>query len=233
MSAWRIVVRHVGFWRGQVHRWSTVYPFAGSLSASNYASVISAMEAHDRGICYSASGGETGGVYEVAIYNSATGGTPVASQTFFDWTSPSTWYGYTNAGWNTVSGPAEGALETALQLEWPAGMSKSGKPVIFRKWYHAVPQASSNAGSAQVTAANQSSLATYSQNQIAIVQGYGILLGNANRLAASLPRVLAYYGNHQMSRGRRKKKTTTPVSDSTLQRILEFIDETGAGVVTG
>lgn len=231
MSAWRIVVRHVGFWRGQVHKWSTVYPFAGSLSASNYQAVINAMEAHDRGICYSASGGETGGVYEVAIYNSATGGVPVANQQFFDPTNPSGWYGYTAAGWSTASGPAEGTLETALQLEWPAGLSKSGKPVIFRKWYHAVPQSASNAGQAQVTPANQASLATFSQDQIAIVQGFGILLGNASRLAASTPRVLPYYGNHQMMRGRRKKKSSTNVPNSDLQAILDYIDAGVGGLV--
>lgn len=149
------------------------------------------------------------GTYECQAYNQASGGVPIAQYVHFDWTTPSSWIPYSASGYSTASGQADGTAEVALQVEWPAGLSKSGKPVILRKWYHAVPESTGAGSSAQVSAANVAALQTAANNLKLCLSSYGIQLGSATGRLAGNARVLPFYGNHQMPRGRRRKPLVT------------------------
>nr|CRY96133.1 hypothetical protein [uncultured prokaryote] len=219
-----MVARHVRYWRGQVHRWSTVYPFTGSVSAGSYGAAIAALKTMEQGICY---GGSVvaGGLYEIALYDHASGGVPVAVQTYFDWTAPGGWVNYTSAGWASGTSPAVlDVAEAALQLEWQAGLSRSGKPVLFRKWYHAVPTVLPTPGAPDVPTTNISSLKTLAQTQMAAISALGITLGNSSRLAATTPTVRPYYGNHQMPRGRRRLAASASKASTDYSAILKIIN---------
>lgn len=205
MSDYRMVVRHVRYWRGAIHKWSTVYPFVGTIASGDIPTAIAAMLTLENGVCHNQATTLGGGVYEIAVYNSATGGVPVAVASYFDPDVPAGWHAYTNAGWTTSYTAIIDAAEVALQVEWAAGLSSSGKPVHFRKWYHSVPVTSPVPGAVDVLAVDTASLAAYIHTQLAVIGGLGLLLGRGSRLAATTAVVSSYYGNHQMPRGRRKK----------------------------
>lgn len=209
MTDYRIVARHVRYWRGAVHKWSTVYPLTGTISSGNYAAVIAAAKVLEQGVNFkNATGATAGGLYEIALYDHATGGIPVALVTYFDPTVPAGWVAYTGAGWSTAPAPVCSNAEVALQVEWLAGLSSSGKPVKFRKWYHAVPDAVT-IGTRDVVAADVTALQTFINTNIAVIGGLGAVMGNSSRLAATTCQVLQFYGNHQMPRGRRRKPLVT------------------------
>ena len=222
MTDYRVVTRHVGYWRGAPHRWSNVYPMTGSVSSGDYAAVLAAFATLDRGVCYPSPSGIQGGLWEVQLYDHATGGVPVASASYFDPDTPGAWINYTGDGWDSITVASEKPLETALMVEWPAGLSRTGKPVIFRKWYHAVKLSLSSGGGPDVASLDVSSLETFIHDTLATVAPYGLLMGNSSRLAATTPVVLGYYGNHQMPRGRRKRVTAlTSAQGNTILQILE------------
>jgi hypothetical protein len=205
MTQYRIVARHVRYWRGQVHRWSTVYPLSGSISAGSYAGVIAALKTMEQAVNFkNTTGAVSGGLYEIALYDHLTGGVPVAVATYFPYATPGSWIPYTGTGW-TSSGPLLETAEAALDVRWAAGLSSSGKPVYFRKWYHAVLDSQAVAGGVQVGTTDVASLTTVLTTGIAAMSALGGTLGNSSRLAATTPIIDVYYGNHQMPRGRRRK----------------------------
>lgn len=205
MTDYRMVTRHVRYWRGSVHRWSNVYPLTGTISAGNYAAAIAAMYAMEQKVCYTPTAVVDGGLYEIALYDHASGGVPIAVNTYFPYATPGAWIPYTATAWDSHAYLTIPAAEVALQVEWPAGLSRSGKPVTFKKWYHSVPQPLTGPGTVDVTAASNASLVTALMTGMAAIGGLGILLGNSSRLAATTPVVRSFYGNHQMPRGRRRK----------------------------
>lgn len=207
MTDYRAVMRHVRYWRGNVHKWSTVYPLTGTISSANYATVLADLRTMEQNVCYPAPGGGGGGLWEAALYDQASGGVPVLVQSFFDPDTPGTWIPYAGAAWSSLTTALEGNAEVALQVEWLAGLSRTGKPVRFRKWYHAVPQLASGNTAPDVSVTNRNSIGSEIQGDLAAIAGTGLLLGNARRLAAATPEVLAFFGAHQMPRGRRKQPT--------------------------
>lgn len=225
MADFRLVARHVRYWRGAIQKWSTVYPLTGSISSSDYGAVIAALKVLEQGVCYGGNLAANGGLYEIALYDQATGGVPVAVTTYFPEGTPGSWVAYTGAAWTLSS--SLGIIpeaETALQVEWPAGLSKSGKPVIFRKWYHSVPYVLAAGPAVNVAPADVAAIQAFIQAQMSVIGGLGLLLGNSSRLAAMTPRVLAYYGNHQMPRGRRRPKADASSSSEAFAQILEIAE---------
>lgn len=209
MTDYRAVARHVRYWRGQIHKWSTVYPLTGSITAGNYGNVITKIHDLEQLVNYRTAASVQGGLYEVALYDHATGGVPVAVVTYFPFGTPGSWIPYTGTGWTTTSLVTCPEAETALQVEWLAGLSVSGKPVSFKKWYHMVPNSTAVGGAPDVAAGDVTNLTTTFTTGIAALATYGVLLGNASRLAAATPVVRNFYGNHQMPRGRRRKALVT------------------------
>lgn len=210
MTDYRAVVRHVRYWRGAIHRWSTSYEFTGSGPTPGAAAAQILLTADDK-MCYSAASPVTGGTYQCEIYL-ASGGTPVGNYVAFPYATYASWIPHAATGWpGAHTGTAEPVAEVALLVEWAGGLSSSGKPVKFKKWYHAVPESSpAAAGAVDVNPAAVTSLQAQALAlQTCLSPTYGLVLGNSRRLAGTSPVVLPYYGNHQMPRGRRKRALVT------------------------
>lgn len=206
MGSYRGVVRHVRYWRGIPHRWSTVYQFQGALSKPLDAAACQLLLAADDKMCAKTNAAE-GGTYECEFYNHASGGTAVASYTAFNWEDSATWLGYATgtSAWGLASGLLGQPAEASLGVAWVGGLSSSGKPVYFRKWYHAVPVISVAAGSQEVPAASVTSLTTAANALVGVVASYGITMGSSSGRFAGTASVSPMLENHQMPRGRRRK----------------------------
>lgn len=205
MTDYRMVARHVRYWRGAVHKWSTVYPFTGTLTSGNYAAAIAALATMEDKVNYMKSGEVSGGLYEIALYNQASGGVPIAVATYFPWATPGSWVPYGALGWSARTYEVNPAAEVAMQVEWPAGLSSSGKPVSFKKWYHSVPNLQNVPPAFDISTTDKTGLTTALTAGIAAISGLGIQLGHGSRLAATAPVIRQYFGNHQMPRGRRRR----------------------------
>lgn len=204
MATYRAVVRHVRYWRGVVHRWSTVYHYSGTASGSVGDTQATAVLNADSGMCYGSSATE-GGAYECQVYDQASGGVPISTVVAFDWTNPASWERYSSAYWTTDGPSAVTAAEVALGVEWAAGISRSGKPVILRKWYHAVPVSTAAPGAVDVPTADNTSLLTGALALYNAMGSVGLLLSSGSGRFAGSATIQRYYQNHQMPRGRRRK----------------------------
>lgn len=231
MAAYRGVVRHVRYWRGKVHKWSTSYTFTGSLTTPLDFTACNQLATADSRLCYH--GPDTaGGIYQVQFYDLQAGGTAVATANYFDPLNPAAWLPYDGSGWGSNTLETDATAENALLVEWAGGFSKTGKPVTFKHWYHAVPAVEPVGGAQQVSAGDVASLTTAANRINGVVAGYGIVLGSkAGRLAGNAT-VSAYYGNHQMPRGRRKKRITAQQA-SNLQNFLNGVITQQAGKQAG
>jgi hypothetical protein len=205
-SQYRAVVRHVRYWRGQIQRWSTVYPFYGSLSPAFTITDAENFLALDDAMCYALNATD-GGTYECDLYDSATGGVPLVTYIKFNWESPGAWVKPSAAAWSGAPPAVDtsAVAEIAMSVTWPGGISKTGKPVKFRKWYHLVPNYAVEGTAADIPTANVTTLTTGANNIAAAFAAKGLSMGNARTLAGSPATVNPYYGNHQMPRGRRRK----------------------------
>lgn len=204
MTDYRAIVKHVRYWRGTIHRWSTSYSLTGNGTTPDVTACQTLLAADDD-MCYGGSGSQIGGTYEASFYR-ASGGIPVATYTKFDYSVPLDWVVPRGAGWVSHAALTEPSAETALLVTWPAGYSSTGKPVTFRKWWHMVPVTTAGAGSLpDIPTATITSLVSHAQTlATCLAPTYGLVFGNASRLAGLVPTVDAFYSNHQMPRGRRR-----------------------------
>lgn len=203
MGTYRAIVRHVGYWRGEIHRWSTVYGFNGVPSPALDAAACDAVMNADSDMCFGPSPTD-GGVFEVAIYDSASGGVPLVEKVYFDYTDPGSWTGYNGTAWTVTSAPVYPVREVALQVEWAAGLSSSGKPVKLRKWFHSVPDQGTPQAGPDVPTVDVTSLTVGATALQHCLGAYSLSMASvAGRLAGEAT-VLHNYGNHQMPRGRRR-----------------------------
>lgn len=206
MTDYRMVARHVAYWRGAIHHWSTVWPFVGTLTTANQGPAIAAIKTLEQAVGYKGRTGEApGGLYEIALYDQATGGVPIDVATYFDPTTPGAWVDYASTGWGSVASACDSSLESALGVRWAAGLSSSGKPVYFRKWFHAIPSSLAVPGAVDVTSTSVTLLASALTTGLNTVGGLGAPMGRGSRLAATTPVINPFYENHQMPRGRRRK----------------------------
>lgn len=208
MATYRAVVRHISYWRGVPHSWSTVYTFIGTPSGAVTPSVCNSVRTLDDRMCYGPLASD-GGTYECSIYDEASGGVPIASDIAFDHTIVADWPGFSGAGWTTTGAPQLISRETALAVEWAAGLSSSGKPVILRKWYHAVPDTGTVGAAAQVGTADAASLLTAAHAVADALTSIGMVLGSGTGRFAGSATIKTMFGNHQMPRGRRRKPLVT------------------------
>lgn len=225
--SYRAVVRHVRYWRGNPHRWSTVYAFEGTPVAAISTADCQTVFDHDSAMCWP--GADTdGGPYECQFYDRATGGVPIATYSLFDHTSPSAWIAPTGTAWVPGSGSLNAAAESALLVEWRAGFSKTGKPVNLRKWYHMVPEAPASGASPQIGAGNLARLQAAAEGMIGMLSANGLTLGSGTGRFAGLASVNAFYGNHQMPRGRKRKVTSKALlAASELAKLQLWLGEHG------
>lgn len=201
--SYRATVRHVRYWRGKVKRWSTTWHFEGTpsgpIDSTHAQTVLQRVDA----LCYSETS-QDGGTYECAIYDKAVGGIPVATYTAFDWTNPASWLPYSGGGWASGGAPFLAAPEAALLISYPAGLSKSGKPVALRKWIHAVKDTNPLGGAHDIGDADVASLGITAHSMIGILGDIGLTLGSGTGRFAGTPVIYPFYQNHQMVRGKRR-----------------------------
>ena len=208
MTNYRLVTRHVRYWRGSVHRWSCSYAFTGALTTGMTPSALSSFLAREDVMLYGLDATD-GGSYEAQFYDTDAGGSALATYTAFDWTNPSGWVPHDGSAWTVPADtPAEQIAETALQVTYPGGLGSTGKPVGFRHWFHAVPQSPASAGSADVSPTNVTALEAALASLKSDLASFGIVMGRGGRFAGT-GTVNNHYGNHQMPRGRRRKALVT------------------------
>jgi hypothetical protein len=224
-----VVVRNVRYWRGTIHRWQSVYPFIGTpSSALSTADAQAVYTAHTKMLW---NGGVTSGnAYEAAIYDQATGGVPIVVYTAFDYLTPAVWTSPTNSVWGGTSITVGQPAEQALIVEWAAGLSKSGKPVTLKKWYHQVKPSIAQAAAPDVSVTDATALTTAANGLAACLASKGLSLGSPTGRFAGSAKVKTYYGNHQLARGRRRHIPAQPAA-VTFDKILSIINQAeGAGV---
>ena len=229
MAQYRAIVEHVRYWRGAVHRWSTSYELTGTLTKPLDTTAAQTLLLADDKLCYSQVAGD-GGTFACRIYASG-GGTPLATYTRFDWTTPASWIAYGGAtAWGSPSATFCSQAETAALIQWPAGLSVRGKPIFFRKYIHAVPATSGSGAGADITGSVLTSLANQAlATGNSLYSAYGITLGNA-RTVPGPPTVKPFYVTHQMPRGRRRKvsaATARSLSDQIFQLVENQNDTSG------
>lgn len=195
MALYRYQAVCVGMWRGKIKRWNTTF----HMTRSDRAGFL-----HDRmnWVCYPNPGDTTGdcsgGVASIAVYDAA-GGPPIQNNVYFDWEQPTSWIPYTGSAWSGVpeGTPVDGGKESALMIigHLP-GLSASGKPMSTRKYIHAVPAR---------TAADFSDpdVDATSLGDLSDVFSSDYMLSPSGATPSSIE-ALAYYGNHQRVRGRRR-----------------------------
>lgn len=227
MGTYRGVVRHVRYWRGNIHKWSTSYLFTGTLTTPLDSTACQELAGLDSRMCYKGPD-VAGGVYECQFYDVEAGGAALATVTFFDPLTPASWLPYDGSGWATSDLETDATAENALLVEWAGGLSKSGKPVTFKKWYHAVPAVSPVGGAPQVSAADVITLTAQANRLNGVIAPYGVVLGSRGGRFAGQARVLAYYGNHQMRKGR-KRRLLNQSNQSALQQFLNGVIAQKAG----
>lgn len=223
MPGVRFQVVHVRYWRGLIHRWSTDYQYNGSPSSSITAADCQTMLTADDKMCYGGGLAANGGTASCAAYSSS-GGVPLATYVAFDADTPASWIPYSGTAWGTTTGFVFNQVaEPALLVEWAGGLSSTGKPVKFRKFYHAVPNPGTTGSSSQVPSSSQTSLAAQATSMIGLFGSKGLVMGTpAGRLAGTAS-VSPYYAAHQLVRGRRRKTLSPGV----------YKDAAGKDVVIG
>lgn len=204
MANYRIQVEHARYWRGQPHRWSTVYHMnLAATRAPIDASACDAFAAAEKPVIYPGAQ-QQNGISSVSIYGPA-GGLPIASKVYFDWKTPASWVNTgVGSAWASTTAALE-AAEVCAVAQWPTGLSKTGKPIYLRKWYHGAP--SSVSGSAQdIAVAQQAQLVTALNALTASLSStYGLIYASPTGAIPGTPTVRPFYGNHQMPRGRKLK----------------------------
>jgi len=205
-AQYRIITKHVRYWRGNIHRWSNSYQFQGTAAAPT-STDLTTLTTAESNLLYHPPSGIWGGTYGAVAYNEG-GGAPLSFVDFFDPDTPASWIPYTHTGWSATTN-LEPAAETAMLVEWPAGLSSSGKPVNFRKWYHSVPISNAATGGApDIASATVTALQAKAVILTNCLASSHLLLSTGARFAGT-PVVSAFYGNHQMPRGRRRKALVT------------------------
>lgn len=208
-AEYQLVCRHLSWWRGEVHKWSTVWPLVSTAEGVSWTIYLQDQLATvDSQICYFGPDGGEGHLYQADFYSKDLGGMPILTTTYGSDTVPSD--GSLPSGGAYVSSTAimQTPLETCLIVDFSAGLSKSGKPVQFRKYFHAVPQSTATDGAPDISPADRAAVNALAASVNSVIAGSNLLHGNARRLAGD-PYVSQWYGNHQMPRGRRRKKIVT------------------------
>jgi len=197
MAEYVVVVEHQDYWRGNEHKWSTVYPYVGTLSGSPTSSLTEVRDL-DAAMCYP-DPTTPGTILGASLYNVTAKGSPIATVAGRS---------YLGTDWNhdTSLTAAEPNREVCAVVEWSAGLSSTGKPVKFRKFIHAVPIKCAGVAPGLIDDTSVSNLQATADELIIAMAGVGLAMGNARRFVGSTVTVPVFYGNHQMPRGRRKKR---------------------------
>nr|CRY97311.1 hypothetical protein [uncultured prokaryote] len=200
-----LVIRHSSWWRGNQHRWSCVYPYVstGSPVGLSEAGILGAVQAH-ADIVWMGPDNDQGNLYEAEFYNLDAGGSALLTVAY----GVQEDYGSgleCGAAWENQTVLKQSTAEVALLLEWDGGLSRTGKPVTFRKFIHGVQVSNAADGGNDITSTTEAAITT----RMTTIQNHfvddNLALGNTRRLAGTNNGPSVRYYNHQMPRGRRRK----------------------------
>lgn len=195
-----MVVTHTDSWRDDTaHKWTTVYPYVGTAVGLTLSDVDDFLSL-DAALCYNGTTG-SGFISHAAFYDLSAKGSPLFQEPVA--------LGYDGSDWVTAAGAVGQELnrEVAAVLEWPGGLSRTGKPVTFKKWIHAVPLSPSVAGgSPDIDGATITALKATMASIVTHFAARGLAMGNARRFAGTGYIVRSVYENHQMPKGRKRPK---------------------------
>lgn len=166
------------------------------------------MATLDANLCFFGQHNDQGAIFQVDFYSKDLGGAPLLSKVYADWLNPSSGTLPPSAYWGSKVAVCNQPLESALVVEWDGGLGRTGKPVKFRKFYHAIPVSTAEDGGADITPTDVTGLQELANTIQTAFTDFDLLMGNTRRLAGTAE-VSANYGNHQMPRGRRHKKLVT------------------------
>ena len=214
LTVYRVQATHVDYWRGSPHRWHSTLHYSCSSDSSMAATIPDAYTKLNA----LGSQNNPGGLAEIAVYNTATKGVPIASTVYFDWTTPASWLPYNGTCWpsGTFKIPVSG--ESAAHLRTQAGYSKTGKPVFVGLFWHAFVADATDSASPSFNATTVGKVATaYNALQTLSAGGSAVAVQvtpSGNSIAGS-GTLVPYVVSHQRRRGRRK---STPALLAELKR---------------
>lgn len=195
MAVYRHQAVCVGMWRGKIKRWNTTFHSTVQGARPTIKAALMAVGYPNPG---DVTGDCSGGVASITTYN-VGGGAPIGQDVYFQWDVPSTWIPYTGSVWTNVpeGTPLDASGESALVVVGHmAGLSSSGKPVTTRKYLHAIPSR---------TAEDYADPDIDSATQALIEAAFTTtLMKDPAGISPTSVEALAYYGNHQRVRGRRR-----------------------------
>lgn len=200
MAEYQVSIRHLDSWRGvHNHKWTTDYPYVGTLGGISDAT-LTAFAEQEAEICYNGTNGE-GFIDSIALYDLSAKGSPLVELSGLA-------MAYTGGAWTAAENLKAQELqrEVSLLIEWAGGMSRTGKPVTFKKYIHAVPAGLAAAPEDEdVAGGNKTGIEAAAEFFVTALAGSGLAMGNARRFAGDTPTAAPYLVNHQMPRGRKRK----------------------------
>jgi hypothetical protein len=227
MTIYRFQATSVDYWRGAPHRWQNTFHYSisndaeAALCLPDFANKLKAMGA----------AASAGGLAEVAAYNTATGGVPVASTVFFPWQTTSSWISWPTGSWQT-SGLAPTNGEAAARFRTRAGTGRTGKPIYVGIYWHAFLAGTADTGtgaqfsSSIVTAmsALYNALQTLSDGTSAVA----VQVTPKGNSIAGTGTLLPYVEAHQRTRGRRRSIAQLKKELAAAQKVETVTGASGA-----
>lgn len=205
MAVYKFTAVSVGYWRGIAKRWQNSFHY----DISSDAIAVNCLADFKSKILALGSSQVAGGLSSIMAYNTETGGVPIGSNIFFDWTTPSSWVVFPTTGpWGVsgVGGPV--ASEAAARFRTQAGYGSTGKPVYVGIYWHSFEAGADGAAHQFSATAVTAASAAYNALQV-LDDGTGpaavqVTPGGGSIAGSGV--LLPYVDSHQRTRGRRRKK---------------------------
>lgn len=212
LGHWYVELKKQAYWRGNVHVWTNRYVMSGSdPTAAQMTSVIELLQGIEGKIHPIQPSGHGIGFVEGSAYSSA-GGPPVAVVPYNPTLAAATATGFQGPTYTSPSMAQAPTLEVCMLIETTLnGVNSRGKPDYMRKFIRSVSFAAESADSSSPIPANDISgiEAIVAPWTTGIGANNWVVIAPSGKQASQPPVVKPYLVNHQVPRGRKRKKTTT------------------------
>lgn len=201
------------YWRGAAKTFQNSYWISGNPSASDFESVIDALQQIENKVFPRVNSGLGVGFVSAAGYSPGTGPAAVevpynpslAAGSATGFLGPTGGYDFL-----TFATTLESCLETRMPLE---GVSSRGKPVYCRKYFRGIYAGSADDVTNEPIGA--ADLSVIASTILPWKTGMGtndyVVIGASGRQASAAPTAQPYIGNHQVPRGKKKKATSSSI----------------------
>lgn len=211
LGHWYIELEKQGFWRGKVHTWVNRYVMSGPDPTSSVAVNIMGQIKNAEDHIYPSRTAGVGVGFVIAKAYLSTGHAPFATVPYntslnaasaTGFSGPAT--AYTSLTW---SNQLEACLDVRALLP---NLSISGKPVYLRKYYRGFLHTQAEDGGVTPIAAAD---ITEINSNLGLLTNGGLpngitVIGLAQAVTPSAFTAQTFTGNHQIPRGKKKKKVT-------------------------